>query len=105
MKDLVEASFVLGIEIHKDRSCHTLRLSQKAYIVRVLERFNMQNCKPGDIPVVKGDKFNKDQCPKNEIERAKMNDKPFGSALGNLMYAQVCTRPDIAFIVGVFGRY
>ena len=65
----------------------------------------MQNCKHGDVPVVKGDKFNKDQCPKNEIERAKMNNKPFGSALGNLMYAQVCTRLDIAFIVGVLGIY
>ena len=68
MKDLVEASFVLGIEIHRDRSCHTLKLSQNSYIDRVLERFNMQNCKPIDVPVVKGDKFNKDQCPKNEIE-------------------------------------
>jgi len=34
-----------------------------------------------------------------------MNNKPFGSALGNLMYAQVCTRLDIAFIVGVLGIY
>ena len=25
--------------------------------------------------------------------------------MGNLMYAQVCTRPDIAFVVGVLGRY
>ena len=34
-----------------------------------------------------------------------MKDRHFGSALGGLMYAQVCTRPDIAFIVGVLGRY
>ena len=32
MKDLGEVSFVLGIEIHRDRSWHTLGLSQKAYI-------------------------------------------------------------------------
>jgi len=38
MKDLCEASFVLGIEIHRDRSHHTLGLSQKAYTNRVLER-------------------------------------------------------------------
>ena len=57
MKDLGEASFVLGIEIHRDRSRHTLGLSQKAYINRILERFNMQNCKPGEVPVVKGDKI------------------------------------------------
>ncbi|XP_028206405.1 uncharacterized protein LOC114389894 [Glycine soja] len=34
-----------------------------------------------------------------------MNDKPFGSALGSLIYAQICTRIDIAFIVGILGRY
>ncbi|XP_047330714.1 secreted RxLR effector protein 161-like [Impatiens glandulifera] len=30
---------------------------------------------------------------------------PYASAVGSLMYAQVCTHPDIAFIVGVLGRY
>ncbi|XP_047337371.1 secreted RxLR effector protein 161-like [Impatiens glandulifera] len=30
---------------------------------------------------------------------------PYTSAVGSLMYAQVCTCPDIAFIVGVLGRY
>jgi len=48
MKDLGKASFVLGIEIHRDRSRHTLGLSQKAYINRILERFNMQNCNHGN---------------------------------------------------------
>lgn len=42
MKDLGQTSFVLGIDIHRDKSCHTMRLSQKAYINRVLERYNMQ---------------------------------------------------------------
>jgi hypothetical protein len=65
----------------------------------------MQNCRPCEFPVVKGDKFSNDQCPKNEVEQAEMNDRPFASALGSLMYAQVCTRPDIAYVVGVLGRY
>ena len=30
---------------------------------------------------------------------------PYCSVVGSLMYAQVCTRPDIAFVVGVWGRY
>ncbi|RDX71119.1 hypothetical protein CR513_49573, partial [Mucuna pruriens] len=34
-----------------------------------------------------------------------MKDKPFASALGSLMYAHVCTSPNISFIVGVLGRY
>ena len=30
---------------------------------------------------------------------------PYTSAVGSIMYAQVCTRPDIAFVVGMLGRY
>lgn len=65
----------------------------------------MQNCKLGDVPITKGGQFNEDQCPKYEIEWAEMKGKPFENTLGNLMYAQVCTRPDINFIVGILGRY
>lgn len=105
MKYLGETSFVLRIEIHRDKSCGVLGLLQGDYIDIVLKRFNMQNYKPGDVPVTKGDKLSKQQYPENEIELVEMKRKPFVSGLGNLMYAQVCTRPDIAFIVGVLGRY
>ncbi|KAL6311085.1 hypothetical protein AAG906_021200 [Vitis piasezkii] len=46
-----------------------------------------------------------DQCPKNDLEREQMKNIPYASAVGSLMYAQVCTRPDIAFAVGMLGRY
>ena len=49
-KDLGEASFVLGIEIHRDRSHNLLGLSQRAYADRVLKRFNMETCKAGEVP-------------------------------------------------------
>jgi hypothetical protein len=57
MKDLGEASFALGIEIHRDRSRGILCLSQKYYVNRILERFNMSMCSARDAPVVKGDKL------------------------------------------------
>ena len=60
MKDLGEANFVLGIEIHRDRDHTFLGLSQKAYVDRVLERFGMKGCKPGLAPKFKGDRLNKD---------------------------------------------
>ena len=41
MNDLRDASFVLGIEICKDRSHNLLGLIQKAYIVRILSMLNM----------------------------------------------------------------
>ena len=34
-----------------------------------------------------------------------MKNIPYASVVGSLMYAQVCTRPDIAFVVGMLGRY
>ena len=34
-----------------------------------------------------------------------MKNIPYAPVVGSLMYAQVCTRPDIAFAVGVLGRY
>jgi len=34
-----------------------------------------------------------------------MKNIPYASVVGSLMYAQVCTRPDIAYVVGVLGRY
>ena len=34
-----------------------------------------------------------------------MKNIPYASAVGSLMYAQVCTRPGIAFVVGMSGRY
>ncbi|RVW30282.1 Retrovirus-related Pol polyprotein from transposon TNT 1-94 [Vitis vinifera] len=82
-----------------------LGLSQETYINKVLERFRMKNCSPSVSPIVKGDRFNLDQCPKNDLEREQMKNIPYASAVGSLMYAQVCTRPDIAFAVGMLGRY
>ncbi|RVW13303.1 Retrovirus-related Pol polyprotein from transposon TNT 1-94 [Vitis vinifera] len=76
-------------------------VSQKAYIDKVLSRFGMSNCAPGDTPVAKGDKFSLHQCPKNELEKKDMERFPYASVVGSLMYAQVCTRPDIAYIVGI----
>jgi len=41
MKDLGEVSFILGIQIYRDRFRDILGLSQKAYIEKVLERYDM----------------------------------------------------------------
>ena len=65
----------------------------------------MKYCKPGDTPVAKGDKFSLEQCPKSDLEKDVMKDIPYASVVASLMYAQVCTRPDIAFITGMLGRY
>ncbi|KAK3031161.1 hypothetical protein RJ639_035184 [Escallonia herrerae] len=100
VKDLGEASYAIGTEIHRDRSREILRLSQRAYIDKVLKRFNMHNYAPTVGPVFKGDKFILLQCPRNQLEQDEMERIPYASVVGSLMYAQVCTRPDIAYVIG-----
>ena len=34
-----------------------------------------------------------------------MKGDPYSSVVGSVMYAQVCTRPNIDFLVGMLGRY
>ena len=58
-KDLCEASFVLGIEIHRDRRKGVLGLSQKAYLEKVLKKYSMHACKASPAPIIKGDRFGK----------------------------------------------
>ena len=105
MKDMGEASYVIGIEIFRDRSQGILGLSQKAYINKVLERFKMESCTLSPVPIQKGDNFSLSQCPKNDLEHKEMDNIPYASIVGSLMYAQTCTRPDISFAVGMLGRY
>jgi len=100
-----EAYYVIGIEIFRDRSQGLLGLSQNAYINKVLERFRMDKCSTSPVPIQKGDKFSLMQCPKNDLERKQMENIPYASVVGSLMYAQTCTRPDISFAVGMLGRY
>ncbi|KAL0539955.1 hypothetical protein IC582_024177 [Cucumis melo] len=105
MKDMGEASYVIGIEIFRDRTYGLLGLSQKAYINKVLEKFKMDKCSSSVVPIQKGDKFSLMQCPKNEFERNQMETIPYASIVGSLLYAQTCTRPDISFVVGMLGMY
>jgi hypothetical protein len=105
MKDLSDASFVLGIEILRERSQGILRLSQRNYIDKVLSRYGMKECKSGDTHLAKGDKFSLKQYFQFDLEKNTMKDIPYVSVVGSLIYAQVCTRSDIVFITRMLGRY
>lgn len=55
MKDLGEASYELGIYIHRDQHQNIFRLSQKSYIKKILKRFGIEECKSLHTLVIKGD--------------------------------------------------
>jgi len=54
MKDLGEASYILGMKIYRDRSRRMIGLTQGTYIQKVLKRFSMENSKRGLIPMSHG---------------------------------------------------
>ena len=93
------------MRITRDEKNHKLALSQYEYTQKVLERFNMQNEKLVTTPFSSHFKLSKEMCPKTQVKINYMSKVTYASAVGNLMYAMVCTRPDIAHVVGVVSWY
>ena len=96
MKDLGDASFVIDIQIQRGRTRGILGLSQKVNNDKVLDRCSMKNCS-------RGDKLSLLQCPKNDLQKEQMKDNPHASVVESMMYAQICTRPDIAYTIEKLG--
>ncbi|KAL2248697.1 UNVERIFIED_CONTAM: Retrovirus-related Pol polyprotein from transposon TNT 1-94 [Sesamum indicum] len=105
MKDLGEARQILGMKTTRDKGIGKLWLSQSDYIEKVLCRFKMENAKPVGTPLGNQFKLSNSDSPQTDSERAKMRVTPYASAIGSLMYAMICTRPDIAHAVGVVSRF
>ena len=80
-------------------------MSQETYIKMILERFRRHNFKLIDTPIEKGHSLNLKDCPKSEKEKREIARVPYASAVGSLMYAMLCTQPDICFTIGMATRY
>jgi len=105
MKDLGEATYILGIKIYRDRSRKLIGLSQCLYIDTILKRYNMDNSKRGYLPIGTGITLSREDCPKTPEERERMSRIPYASAVGAIMYTMTCTRPAVAYALGVTSRY
>ena len=80
-------------------------LSHERYIERMLEKFNMKNSKPISTPLAGPFKLSKRLCPSTEKEKGEMSVIPYSLAVGSLMYAMVCTHPNISHAVRVVSRF
>ncbi|CAL1390247.1 unnamed protein product [Linum trigynum] len=105
MKDLGPAKQILGVRIIRDRGAKKIWSSQEKYIEKVLQHFNMDNAKAVSCPLANHFTLTSKQSPSTEKEKAEMDKIPYASAVGSLMYAMLCTRPDIAHAVGVVSRF
>ncbi|KAG8492989.1 hypothetical protein CXB51_012658 [Gossypium anomalum] len=104
-KDLGEATYILGGKIYRDRSRQLLGLSQGTYIDKVLKRFNMEESKRGFLPMRHGISLSKEICPSTPQERERMSKIPYASTIGSIMYAMLCTRPDVSYALSMTSRY
>jgi len=65
----------------------------------------MDEFKKGFIPMQVGTLLNKSQCPVTRPDQERMKGIPYASAIGSIMYAMLCTRPDVAYSISVTSRY
>jgi len=105
MKDLGEAQRILGIRIYRDRSKRMLALSQEDYLDKVLDKFKMKDSKRGFLPMGHGIHLSRTQCPSTPEDIERMKGIPYASAVGSIMYAMMCTRPDVSFALSMTSRY
>lgn len=105
MRDMGKAAYIFGVQIYTDRSRKLLALSQESYIEKILNHFNMSRCKPMDTPIAKGQTLSLKMCPSTPTKESQMINTPYSSAIRSLMYAMMCTRPDICYAVRLVSRY
>nr|GFA96349.1 hypothetical protein [Tanacetum cinerariifolium] len=105
MKDLGEAAYILGIKIYRDISKRLIGLCQSAYIEKILKRYCMENSKRRSIPMQEKLKLSKSQGASTPAELKRMQNVPYASAVGPIMYAVRCTRLDVANTKDMFLVY
>lgn len=86
IKDLGEASYILEIQIYRDRSKRMLGLSQSRYIDTIVKWFGIKNSKRGLIPMRYGISLSSSISPKTPKERTNMDMIPSSSAIRSIMY-------------------
>ncbi len=62
---------------------------------KVLQRFGMTNAKTEKVPLGTHFKLLADLSPQSDEDIAYMSCVPYSSVVGSLMYAMICTRPNI----------
>jgi len=105
MKDLGPTNKILGMQIHRDRNNKKIWISQKNYLRKILQRFNMQECKQISIPFLTNFKLSSSMCPSSEVEMMEMSRVSYASTVGSLMYVMICTKAYIAQAVVVVSQF
>ncbi|GJT45577.1 retrotransposon protein, putative, ty1-copia subclass [Tanacetum coccineum] len=86
IKDLGEATYILGIKIIHDRSNRLIDLSQSSYLENILKKFRMENSKKEYTLMMEKPDYRNSQGAKTHSEVQRMQRVPYASAIGSIMY-------------------
>ena len=98
MHDLGEASFILGMKITRDRAARKLCINQERYILNMLVKFGMADCKSISTPLEIGKYLEKNEGPSVKI-------KDYQAVTGSLTHVAIATKPDIAAALRVVNQF
>ena len=104
IEDLGQVKNILGMEVERDREHRTLKLSQCKYIAKLIAKFRMDKAKD-DLRPVPLSKATYNSVIDGSHASAQSTSHPYRSALGGILYANVCCRPDISFAVSTLASH
>ncbi|KAK9730552.1 GAG-pre-integrase domain [Popillia japonica] len=83
MQDIGELKYFLGLKITQKRECGILEISQRKYIIDVLQKFGMPDCKPSSTTI--------EPALNTTIENEdKGLETIHGQLIGCLLYTTIC---------------
>lgn len=70
-----------------------------------MRRFNFCEAKPVTTPLSQHFRLSSTQSPQTEDEKSDMQNVPYANGIGSVMYAMVCSRPNLAYAVCVMSHF
>lgn len=103
--DLGPIKEILGINVERDGPTGKIRISQKKYIDKLIQNFNMNLAKSVSTLIESNMKMSKEMCPTSESEICDMKQRPYRELVGSLIHLANATRPDIAFAASTLSKF
>ena len=100
IRDLGEASFYLGITVIRDRPNRTITLVQTKLLDKLRAQYGIESGRSKSTPIALGVQLSQDIGDPLDVQTYT-----YSNLVGSLLYLSVCTRPDIAFAVGVLSKF
>ena len=101
MVDMGPISFYLGLKVERDRANRTIKLSQPAYIDKVLSRFHLDKANTVNTPM----KETAPLQPRTDGQATAAEKERYQGMTDSIMFSMVEKRPDIAFATSVASRF